>query len=184
MASIAAVVVSLWERYELLPEALESIYNQSRWPDDVVIGIDTRRLGEVWNMNRLLQATDCEWVAFLHDDDLWYEDHLATVELGIEQFVTTDVWVAQFRSVGRPQNTFPDYPDDFNHLRLDNWFPPSVVVARKEAFGLWCDPNERFGWVDWANWNRLLDEGAKFGYTGKVTVDYRFGSWGNGSWTG
>lgn len=181
--TIAALVVSIYERRKLLPEALESIYNQTRPPDDVVIGLDPRRLGEVENMNRLMTATSCEWVAFLHDDDLWYPNHLEVAEQHISQF-GADVLVAKFRSVGRSQATFPPYADDFNHLRLDNWFPPSVVVARRESFGLWCEKNQRFGWVDWANWNRLLDEGAQFAYTGHCTVDYRFGPWGNGSWHG
>lgn len=176
------------ERPTLLAEAIASIHRQTRPPDDVVIGIDPRRLGEVENMNRLMQATNCDWVAFLHDDDLWYSDHLDRVERCIEanacEFPLVDIWVARFRSVGRPQETFPAYPNDFNHLRVDNWFPPSVVIANRERFGLWCPPTQHYGWVDWANWNRLLDEGARFGYTGAVTVDYRFGDWGNGSWDG
>lgn len=181
--TIAALIVSIYERRKLLPEALESVYNQTRPPDDVVIGLDPRRLGEVENMNRLMTATDCEWVAFLHDDDLWYPNHLEVAARGIAMGIA-DVWVARFRSVGRPQETFPPYPDDFNHLRNDNWFPPSVVVANRSVFGLWCEANHRYGWVDWANWNRLLDGGARFAYTGRTTVDYRFGDWGNGSWHG
>lgn len=184
--TIAAVVVSLYERRTLLHEALDSIYNQTRPPDDVVIGLDPRRLGEVENMNRLMHATDCDWVAFLHDDDLWYEDHLAVAEPMMDNF---DVLVAGFRSVGRPQDTFPPYhehghPRPFEQLRITNWFAPSMVLANRKAFGRWCHPNQRFGWVDWVNWNRLIDEGARFAYTGATTVDYRFGDWGNGSWHG
>lgn len=182
MASVAAVVVSLAERHDLLVEALQSVHAQRCPVDDMVVGVDPRRLGEVANMNRLVGATDCEWLAFLHDDDLWHEDHIemALPLIGADEW---DIIVAQFRSVGRPQETFPLYPDDFNHLRRDNWFPPSVVVARKEVFGLWVKPERRWnGWVDWTNWNRLLDEGARFVYTGATTVDYRFGPWGNGSW--
>lgn len=181
MATIAAIVVSIYERRALLPEALESVYNQMRPPDDVVIGLDPRRLGEVENMNRLLRATDCDWVAFLHDDDLWYPDHLESA-ITLMESGDFDVLVAGFRSVGRSQDTFPPY-QPFENLRLTNWFAPSMVLARREAFGEWCPPNQ-YGWVDWANWNRLLDEGARFGYTGSVTVDYRFGDWGNGSWFG
>ena len=80
MTSIAALVVSLPERHHLLIEALDSIRAQTRQPDDVVVGIDPYRYGEVRNMNRLIDSTDCEWVAFLHDDDVWENDHLAVAE--------------------------------------------------------------------------------------------------------
>ena len=181
--TIAAVVVSIYERRKLLPEALESIYDQTCPPDDVVIGLDPRRLGEAANMNRLMRATDCDWVAFQHEDDLWHPNHLMSAVTQIAAD-SADVLVAGFRSVGRLQSTFPPYPSHFDHLRVDNWFPPSVVMANREVFGEWCEANSAYGWVDWANWNRLLDEGARFAYTGATTVDYRFGPWGNGSWNG
>lgn len=180
MVTIAAVVVSLPNRHSLLLEALDSVAEQNRDPDDVVIGIDPYTLGEVGNMNRLMQATTCDWVAFLHDDDLWYPDHLGIAEPMMEDH---DFLVAGFRSVGRPQDTFPPY-QPFENLRLTNWFAPSMVLVNRERFGLWCNPTPHFGWVDWANWNRCLDAGLRMGYTHHTTVDYRFGDWGNGSWSG
>lgn len=177
--SVAVCITSLPERRKLLAEALESVADQTLQPDDVVVGIDPYRLGEVGNMNRLLDATDSEWVAFLHDDDLWLPGHL---EIAARHFANADVIVSRVTTVGRPQHTLEPQHDDFNDLRWTNWFPPSAVVARRSMFGRWCDPYDKFRWVDWANWNRLLSAGARFVHTNEPSLLYRFGTWGNGSW--
>lgn len=177
--TVAVCVTSLPERRTLLAEALESVADQTLAPADVVVGVDPYRLGEVGNMNRLLRATDSEWVAFLHDDDLWLPTHL---EEASQHFGTADVIVSRVTTVGRPQHTLEPQHDNFNDLRWTNWFPPSAVVVRREVFGEWCEPSARFRWVDWANWNRLLDAGARFVHTNEPTLLYRFGDWGNGSW--
>lgn len=178
---IAAVVVSLPDRHKLLCEALASVRSQTLAPDDVVVGIDPYRYGEVGNMNRLIDATDCEWLAFLHDDDLWLADHLAVAE---KHFDTADVIVSRVTTVGRPQSTLERQHDDFNDLRRTNWFPPSAVVVRKSVFGHWTEPGSPppNDWVDWSNWRRLLEAGARFVHTNEPTMLYRFGSWKNGSW--
>jgi glycosyltransferase involved in cell wall biosynthesis len=177
---IAAVVVSLPERVELLHQALDSIAAQTRPPDDLVVGVDWARRGEVWNQNRLLAATDAEWVAFLHDDDLWYPEHLASAE---KHFETADVIVSDFDSTGRTWD-IPKHWDRWDLLLRTNWFPPSAVVARRTVVDRWHEPDQPppYDWVDWANWRRLYTIGARFAYTGAVTMDYRFGVWGNGSW--
>lgn len=176
--SIAVLVVSLPERIELLKEALDSVHAQTLQPDDVVVGIDPRRLGEVGNMNRLIDATDSEWLAFLHDDDLWLPQHLETAM----HHQDADVVVSRFDLVNRPWSTIEPWHEDFADLRFTNWIgSPSMVVARRETFGHWCEPYGPFRWVDWANYNRLLDSGARFADTQTVTTQYRFMG-GNGSW--
>ncbi len=178
--SIAVCLVSLPERFSLLSEAIESVRKQNRQPDDLVIGVDYSRRGEVWNNNRLLDATDAEWVAFLHDDDIWLPDHLANAE---QFFDSADVIVSRFELVGR-QHIEP-FHADWNDLRRTNWFPPSPVVVRRSVFGRWETPNNPppRDWVDWFNWRRLLDAGARFADTQQTSVLYRFGHWSNGSWT-
>lgn len=177
--TIAAVVVSLPERRLLLSEALESVAAQTLSVDDVVVGVDPYRLGEVANMNRLCRATDCDWLAFLHDDDVWLPDHLAVCAKHFDQ---ADVIVSRFSLVNRPAHTIEPWHDDFNDLRRTNWIgSPSMVVARREVWGDWCHPYGPYRWNDWANYNRLLDQGARFVDTRETTVLYRFLG-GNGSW--
>jgi glycosyltransferase involved in cell wall biosynthesis len=174
------VVVSLPERVDLLGEAISSVWGQTRRPDDLVIGVDYSRRGEVWNQNRILAATDTDFVAFLHDDDLWEPDHLATAE---RYFADADVIVSDFTSPGRAWD-IPKHWDRWDLLLHTNWFPPSVVVARRTIFDCWSEPAQPppRDWVDWANWRRLYTLGARFVYTGNTTAQYRFGAWGNGSW--
>ena len=180
--TIAAIIVSLPDRSDLLTEALESVHAQTLPVDDIVIGVDPYRLGEVANMNRLVEATDCDWLAFLHDDDLWLPHHLACAA---EHFDTADVVVSRFEMTGRPWHTIEPWHDDFEDLRRTNWIgSPSMVVARRETWGRWCEPYGKFRWVDWANYNRLLDAGARFADTRTASAVYRFTAAGNGSWGG
>jgi glycosyltransferase involved in cell wall biosynthesis len=178
--TIGVVIVSLMEREQLLQEALESVRKQTRQPDDIIIGIDPRRLGEVANQNRLLDAVNTDLVAFLHDDDVWYPQHLEACLATFNNDV--DVVASRFDLVNRAPGTIEPWHVNWEDMRLTNWFPPSAVVARREIFGRWTDKTDRHCWIDWANWNRLMDEGARFAETGQVTWQYRFGDWGNGSW--
>lgn len=181
MTTIAALVLTLPERDHLLAECLTAITAQTRQPDDVVIGRDPYRLGQVANGNRLIDATDSEWLAFCDSDDLWHPDHLAVAE---KQMDDADVIVSRFELVGRPWNTIEPWHENFDDLRFTNWIgSPSMVVARRRTFGHWCDPYGPFRWIDHANWNRLLEQGARFVDTGVVTTSYRFMG-GNGSWRG
>lgn len=182
MTTIAAVVCTLPtpERQPLLFDAIQSVYDQTRPPDDMVIGLDYSRLGEVGNLNRLLRATSCEWIAWLHDDDRWEANHLAVCE---QHFDNADVVVSRFDLIGRPWSTIEGWHDDFEDLRFTNWIgSPSMVVVRAEVFGEWIEPGS-YGtrWVDLTNWRRLLDQGARFVDTKQVTTQYRFLG-GNGSW--
>lgn len=168
------------KRRPLLLEAIDSVWAQTREPDDMVIGADYSRLGEIGNMNRLIEATDCDWLAFLHDDDLWHPDHLAVCE---KHAAGADVVVSRFELIGRP--SIEPWHDNFEDLRWTNWIgSPSMVMVRREVFGVWHPPGPQSGtpWVDLANWRRLLVAGARFVDTRTVTVKYRFGDWENGSW--
>ncbi len=181
--SITAVVVSLPDRAHLLTEALASVHAQTLPATDIIVGIDPYRLGEVANMNRLLRAVDTEWVAFLHDDDVWHPDHLAVCA---QEFATADVVVSRYDLIGRPWNTIEPWHDNIRDL-LDpsvQWIgSPSMVCARRSVWGDWCDVTPPYRWVDHSNYARLVRAGARFADTRKVTVDYRFGPWANGSWT-
>lgn len=186
MPSIAAIVTSLPTpaRQPLLLEAIASVWGQTRPPDDMVIGADYSRIGEVANMNRLLAQTDTEWVAFLHDDDVWMAEHLAVCEKHMDD---ADVVVSRFELVGRPWSTIEPWHDNFEDLRSPyvQWIgSPSMVCVRRELFGVWHHPVPPYRWVDHSNYNRLLDDGARFVDTKEQTVLYRFGAWSNGSWHG
>jgi hypothetical protein len=182
MTTIAAVVISLPtpERQPLLLEAIQSVYDQTRPPDDMVVGLDFSQVGEVSNINRLITAVGCEWLAFLHDDDLWLPEHLAVCEKHMD---TADVVVSRFELIGRPWSTIEPWHTNFEDLRFTNWIgSPSMVCVRAGLFGEWRGATPQYRWNDWSQYNLLLDRGARFVDTGQVTVKYRFGPWSNGSW--
>lgn len=182
MNTIAACVISLPEpkRQPLLLEAIQSVWDQTRPPDDMVVGVDFSRIGEVANANRVLRATDAEWLAFLDDDDLWLPEHLAVCEKFMDD---ADVIVSRFDMVGRPWNTMEPWHDNFHDLNYTNWIgSPSMVVARREVFGEWIGTRPGFRWVDWSQYSWLLQRGARFVDTHQVTTVYRFGPWSSGSW--
>lgn len=184
MNSIAVIMTSLPEpkRQTPLLQAQRSVFAQTRQPDDMVMGADFSRMSEVANMNRLIRAANpaCDWLAFIHDDDLWLPEHLAVCEKYMDD---ADVIVCRFDLVGRPWNTIEPWHDDFEDLRYTNWIgSPSMVVARREVFGEWVGKRPPYRWNDWSQYNYLLDKGARFVDTKTVTVKYRFGDWSNGSW--
>jgi len=181
MPTIAVIVVSLPERYHMLCEALGSVASQTRPPDDTVVGIDPRHWGECGNRNRLMDATDAEWFAFLDDDDLFHPEHLAVCEKLMSDDV--DVIASRFNLVGRDRSTMESWHPDWNDLRHTNWFGPSMTCAKRSVFGHWVENYAGYRWGDWGNWNRMLDIGARWADTGVVTVDYRFLG-GNASWPG
>ena len=203
---IAAICVSLPSRGDLLAEAIDSVYRQTRQPDHLLIGVDYAGVGEVMNMNRLLEAADRSSgqdatelaYAFLHDDDTWTPRHLAIAEEHLD--AGHDVIVADCTTTGgRPPlvrrcagEVAGDPRTNFADIMRDNWFVPSMVVARASAFGRWVDaepapPGSLPGsgtWIDWTNWRRLVTSGARFYATGQRTVFYRFGDWNEGrSWS-
>lgn len=177
---IAACVLSLPERAPLLEECLRAVHAQTRPPDDIVVGIDPYRLGQVGNSNRLIDATSCEWVAFCDSDDLWYPNHLETCEKLMDD---ADVVVSRFDLIGRPWSSIEPWHDDFADLRWTNWIGSmSMVCFRRDVLRSVREPYGQFRWIDWATYNALLDEGARFVDTGVVTTAYQFTEFGNGSW--
>jgi hypothetical protein len=182
MNTIAAIGIGLPEelRKPLSLEAIQSVYDQTRQPDDMVFGQDFGRMGEVENMNRLLRATHCEWYAFIHDDDLWMPNHLAVCE---KHFEDADVIASRYELIGRPVDTIEPWHDNFLDLAWTNWIgSPSMVVVRAETFGEWIGRRKGYRWNDWSQWAWLLERGARFADTKTITVKYRFGNWSNGSW--
>jgi hypothetical protein len=209
---IAAVVVSLPDRGALLTEALDSVRRQTRAVDDCVVGIDPYKLGEVHNMNRLIEAavsgariagavSDEVALAFLHDDDVWLPNHIGEAAKALQ--AGADVVVSRCKTTGRrpalERRCVQEVTarggnpaSDFSDIMRDNWFVPSMVVARASVFGWWVDAEPApagslpgsGAWVDWTNWRRLHTEGARFYDTGRTTVMYRFGPWNEGrSWS-
>jgi glycosyl transferase family 2 len=62
----------------LLP-ALQSVLNQTRQPDAILVVNDVDRHGAGWTRRTLLEAVHTEWIAWLDSDDEWYPNHLEKI---------------------------------------------------------------------------------------------------------
>jgi len=59
----------------LMP-ALQSVLNQTRQPDAILVVNDIGAQGAGWTRRTLLEAVQTEWIAWLDSDDEWYPEHL------------------------------------------------------------------------------------------------------------
>lgn len=188
MTSVAVLTPSLPGREALLAEAIGSVVDQTLRPDTHLIAIDHQRLGIGEQLNRLVRATDAEWLARLDDDDLFDPGHLATL---VGSAGSADVVYSFCRVEPRPGPDgtpsppevlgvwwTPNQPFDAGALRRSNYIPATTLIRRSlwERIGGWsrtAPPPEGAG-EDWDFWLRALDAGARFVCVPEVTWSYRY----------
>lgn len=157
----------------MLGEAMAGVAAQTRPPAFLAVGVNYSpdRIDAATHANRLTAAVDEEWLAFLHDDDVWLPDHLEGLAAASED---ADVVVADFVVEGRDWH--PGHSCDFSQLRTRNWFGPSAVMIRSKTFRATGGWPQKVGeiWGDWGMWLSLLDHGARFRCSHRTTVRYRF----------
>jgi glycosyltransferase involved in cell wall biosynthesis len=126
------------------------------------------------NRNAGLAATECEWVAFLDDDDRWLPDKIerqAPLATGVELVCANanrSSGGSYFRP-GRPHRITR------RQLLLSNPVITSTAVVRRSALKAvdGFSPDFRLlGVEDYECWLRLSDAGARFAYLDRPVVDY------------
>ncbi len=153
MPSVSAIVPTR-DRPELATEALESIINQSRPPDEIIIADDgdgaagatlakrfgarvvhTGGQGSATARNRAIELARSDWLAFCDDDDTWHPDRLAR-QLKLAHGETVLVFADALRSDGTREwsGRHPVAGRAFDALVLDNWIPTSTVLLRRDAW--------------------------------------------------
>lgn len=103
-----SVVIPLFNKEKTISRALESVLNQSRPADQVVVVddgstdsslkqagrfeflgvtvISQKNMGESAARNRGIQASTCDFIAFLDADDYWLPNHLNVLESMIDEY--------------------------------------------------------------------------------------------------
>jgi glycosyltransferase involved in cell wall biosynthesis len=165
---IAVVIPTFADRKNLLGTALQSVAYQTRAPDVVVVEWDTYREGAAATRNQALSRIgDCEWVAWLDDDDYLLPWHLKDLEQAAKESGADVIYpYFQTRGSGDPLG-WKGNPPDSSELRVHN-FIPVTYMARvndvREVGGFpepfspdWMRPHE-----DWGLLVKLLDAGARF----------------------
>lgn len=147
----------------------------------MIFSDSVRSLGE--KRNRLIEACDTQWVAFLDDDDTLFPHHIETLLSG-----TADVVVPHCRFAGpvipRPDCCEGKYnrPFDRQHLNVHNLFPVTVLARREAVLDVGGFPTDRIGPEDWALWKKMNATGATFQVIPEVTWTYH--TRGSGRMTG
>ncbi|MEM9481567.1 MAG: glycosyltransferase family A protein [Verrucomicrobiota bacterium] len=131
--------------------------------------------------NEGLQSTKGELIAFLDADDLWLEDHLTElhVGLGVAEIAVSGARV--FRKdlddseqlFGMDDNQIIGFPESLGGF---NFIIPSCVGVHRsvyEELGGFDETPEVQHAEDWDYWLRAIERRKRFHFTKKITVGYR-----------
>ena len=200
-----AVVVPAYNCEALIEETLIAIAEQSTTADEVWIVNDGSADGtaavvsrfierrEGWHLlskanggvssarNTGVEASGCEWIAFVDSDDLWSSDHLTCLmqnakESGAEIIVSgvevfeerVDNIIGSFYLEKSEIDGFP------KNLFFRNNIVPSAVLMKRNLFRQLGGFDEQLTiGEDWDLWLLAFSQGIKFHFTEKSTVLYR-----------
>lgn len=189
--TVAVIVPTIPGREQVLARALQSIADQTRLADQVVVEPDNDRTGAAATRNRALEEVTCEWTAFLDDDDTWYPQHLERL-LATASATDADLVYPWFDGInaagvlatmwGGEQVTPFRVPFGAEQreqlLTVANFIPVTVLVRTgllRAVGGFspppWQTPDNPC--EDWGAWVKLLHAGARFVHLPEVTWTWR-----------
>ena len=155
---ITVITPSIPSRSAMLAESVQSVAAQTLKPAAHLIGVDHHYDGPAKTINRLVRASDTEWLSILADDDLYDRKYLATLA---RYTANADVVLAWFRMEGRDD---PPFRGDWDPHRLRNrqatGFAGTFLFRRAlfDKIGGWPDGLAE----DWTFMVNALDAGARF----------------------
>jgi glycosyltransferase involved in cell wall biosynthesis len=171
--NIAVITPSLPTRAGALAEAIVSVAAQTRLPHRHLVEVDHHREGSSTLRNRMADnAWECDWLAFLDDDDILYPQHLES--LAEKALAARADLVYSFCDVQGRDGWNPSRPFDADALRVGNYIPVTVLVRRGPFMAAQGFPSDaEHGWEDHALWLKLLDTGCRFACVETPTWCYR-----------
>ena len=166
---ITIITSTIPERETLLAEAVNSVNQQRVKAKNHLIEVDTNRIGPSAVRNKLAKMADTEWIAFLDDDDILYQNH---IEEYSKSHHHSDMMYTWCDSVGR-ENFNPNSHFDADRLMHGNYIPITAAV-RTSLFLQVGGFSEDSRYEDWDLWKKLLQAGARFTCIPTKTWCYRF----------
>lgn len=166
---VTVITPTIPSRTHLLTECIASVSQQEEGVGSHLIGVDNDGRGPGPIRNKLLEAVTTEWVTFLDDDDILFNNHFSIVN---QNKHNGDLIYTFCSSIGR-DNFNPNSLFDEKRLRSEgNYIPITVTVKTSylRLVGGFSDARLE----DWDLWIRLLDAGAQFHCVPVVTWCYRF----------
>lgn len=188
--TVAAVIPTIPPRTHYLNRAVSSVKAQTRPADQIVVRQDVDVIGAAQNRNKALAEVECEWTAFLDDDDMWHPWHLDHLLAHAESTgadlvypwfdgINTNIFDQIFGTDTHPVSPYqhPFGADQVVTMRTrGNWIPVTVLVRTEliKAVGgfeppPWANPDGSNPCEDWGCWLKLLDAGARFAHLPEVT---------------
>jgi glycosyltransferase involved in cell wall biosynthesis len=188
--TVTVCIPTIQGREQLLMRAKQSVADQTRPPDHVLVGLDKDRSGAAVTRNRLLESVTTDVIAWLDDDDRFNPVHIAACMRVLENSPGVDlVYPAPVMDGGGDptattyQGVFPTspwgirwQPELEQHLRDHGSFIPMCHVVRTELLreaggfpeGRFL-PDGRYQGEDELMLIALLDNGAVFEHLNRRT---------------
>jgi glycosyltransferase involved in cell wall biosynthesis len=166
MIDITVVTPTIDGREDALLECISSVENQTIPPAEHIIKIDSLRSGPSNIRNEIAREAKTEWLLFLDDDDVLYQDYLEHVS----QFMTEQndvIYTWCHKNFDYPTNVEFD-PEE---LKSRNFIPVTAVVRKSRFLSVGGFPSGPY--EDWKLWLRLLEDGASFYCTKEEKWSYR-----------
>lgn len=168
--NVTVITPTIPERSSLLSDAIDSVASQTLQSSGHLIGVDTLRMGPSYIRNKLAKSVDTEWLAFLDDDDIFYDNHISTAALAKD---SSDIIYTWCDSIGR-DNFNPNSHFDSSRLLNEGNYIPVTAFVRTSAFNHVNGFNLESRLEDWDLWKRLYLKGYRFTCIPVVTWCYRF----------
>lgn len=178
MSTVAVVIPTIPSREDRLQKALESVMNQTRGPDQIIVQEDTEGLGAAVTRNRGLEKVTCDYVAWLDDDDLLLPNHIERLARVLDHSATIglvypiprveggrDPTATSVDGAWIPPWRIPFGPEQEQHLRDQGSFIPITHMVRTQHvnfIGGFPAPGTVRWLEDWGYLVNLLDAGVKF----------------------
>jgi glycosyltransferase involved in cell wall biosynthesis len=182
MLTVAVVIPTIPGREEMFRRAAESVEQQTRRPDEIVVEIDVHRTGAAHTRNRALQRVESDVIMWLDDDDEMLPNHVERLVRALEKYPQFDLVYPIPEMVGGRDPTatsvngvwqlpwgIPFGEEQEYHLRNFGSFIPITHAVRTQTVNTaggfpipntpeWPRPNVE----DWGYLVRLLNAGARF----------------------
>jgi glycosyltransferase involved in cell wall biosynthesis len=177
--TVAVCIPTIPPRRHMLREAINSVLDQERQPDELIVVSDANGDGAGPTRNRAWRRASADWIAFLDDDDKLYPQHLGTllahsadVDLVYPWFDLprgTDPLFTHVNGQLAPAYGVPFGDEQREYvLTRGNFIPVTVLVRRaylEKVDGFPTPRSERWPHTeceDWGCWQDLLRAGARF----------------------
>lgn len=168
--SVTVITPTIPERSNLLADAIDSVAAQQIQANGHLIGVDSSRQGPSYIRNKLSKSVDTEWIAFLDDDDILYNNHISVASQAKDH---SDIIYTWCTSVGRDNFNPNSYFDAERLMNAGNYIPVTTFVRTAAFFAVGgFDLEARF--EDWDLWKRLYTNGYRFTCIPVITWSYRF----------